>query len=67
MGLVLPVNGHWLGLGAALRSQNKLALQEQPRGCHGELVCVLGAEGLQQPAAEGSAVCCHSALLSERK
>lgn len=45
MGLVLPVNGHWLGLGAGVSSQNKLALQEHPRGCHGGLVCVLGAEG----------------------
>lgn len=55
MGLVLPVNGHWLGLGAGLSSQNKLALQEHPCGCHGELVCVLGAEG-RSAAALGSAV-----------
>lgn len=66
MGLILPVNGHWLGLGAGLSSQNKLALQEHPCGCHGELVCVLGAEG-RAAATLRSAVSCHSALLSKWK
>lgn len=50
MGLILPVNGHWLGLGAGLSSQNKLALQEHSVGAM-ESWCVCWGQraGLQQP------------------
>lgn len=50
MGLILPVNGHWLGLGAGLSSQSKLALQEHPVGAmESWCVCWGQREGLQQP------------------
>lgn len=65
MGLVLPENDPWLALGAALNSQNKLALQEHHCGCHGAFVRVLGAEEGRSAAALGLAASWHSVFLSK--
>lgn len=48
MGLILPVNSHWLGLGAGLSSQSKLC-RSTPVGAVGNCVCLGQREGLQHP------------------
>lgn len=53
MGLVLPADSHWLGLGAGLSSQAKVALQEHPVGAmESWAVCLGQREGLQCPLAQ---------------
>lgn len=48
VGLVLPVNGHWFGLGAGLSSQDKVALQEHPVDAMENWgVCLGQREGVQ--------------------